>query len=213
MNRRLESRLFWGFHSPLSSLCAAPLIIMASSRFSFALVCTGALIWVYGLTTLIFSYARPILPNRGKIALLLFLSSFLSGFFMLLCGLLNPMLILGMGFFLILIPPSCLGSGFFEASETAYPLEAASRAVLEAVVLGTIIMAVSLIREPLGMGTLSFPGGPEGIMELFSDGGTDSIALLRILSVSSGGLLLFGYIIALFRYFKESSGSYPEAVE
>ena len=135
MKGRLESHLFWGSHSPLSSLSGAGLIIMASSRFSFALICAGALIWVYGLSALIFSGARKIMPVRGKMIVLLFLSAFLCGIFMFLAGLLNPLLILGTGFFLVLIPPCCLGSGLFEASESVNSIDFFSRAVLEAVVL------------------------------------------------------------------------------
>jgi len=183
---------------------------MASSRFAYALVCTGALIWVYGLSALIFSNARIIIPRRGKMAVLLFLTSFLCGIFILFTGLLNPLLFMGMGFFLILVPPCCLGSGLFEASESEYPIEIFSRALLEAIVLGLIILAFALIREPLGMGTLSFPGGAQGIVELFGSGGADAFAPVRILSVSSGGLLLLGYGIALFRYFRERNGSTPE---
>jgi len=194
----------------LSALTGTALIIMASSRFSFALVCAGALIWVYGFSALIYSNARVILPGRGKMVILLFLSSFVCGIFMLLVSLVNPLLMMGMGFFLILIPPCCLGSGFFEASESEYPMEVFSRALLEAVVLGIIILALALIREPLGMGTLSFPGGSQGIVELFNSRGTDTFAFVRVLSVSSGGLLLLGYGIALFRHFRGSYHSIPE---
>jgi len=209
MNRRFESHLFWGSHSPLSALTGAALVILASGRLAFALICTGALIWVYGFSALIYSNARRILPGRGKMVILLFLSSFLCGIFMLLAGLVNPLMIMGMGFFLILIPPYCLASGFFEASESVDPIEVFSRALLEAVVLGIIILALALIREPLGMGTLSFPGGSQGIMEFFTGYEDNSFAPVRIFSVTSGGLLLLGYGVALFRFFREQNGSIP----
>ena len=207
MNKRFESHLFWGSYSPLSLLGCAGLIILASTRFAFALICTGALIWVYGLSALIYSGARPILPVRGKMAVLLFLSSFLCGIFMFLAGLVNPLLIMGTGFFLILVPPCCLGSHFFEASESEYPVEVFSRALLEALVLGGIILALALIREPLGMGTLSFPGGAQGILDIFSSTDTDSFIPARLLSTSAGGLILLGYGTTAFRYFREQSGS------
>ena len=211
MNRRFESHLFWGAHSPLSALTGTALVILASGRFAFAIVCAAALIWVYGLSALIFSNARGILPIRGRMIVLLFLSSFLCGVFIMLSSLLNPLLSLGMGFFLVLIPPYCLGSGLFEASESEYPIEVFSRALLEAIVMGIIILALALIREPLGMGTLSFPGGPQGIVEIFNSRDPDSFAPARILSVTSGGLLLLGYAIALFRYFRNRNSSGPEA--
>jgi hypothetical protein len=176
---------------------------MASSRFAFALICTGALIWVYGFLALIFSSARPIMPSHGRKLVLLFLSSFFCGIFMLLVGLLNPLLIMGMSFFLILIPPSCLGSGLFDSSVSVLPGELVSRALLEAVILAGIILAFALIREPLGMRTLSFPGGVQGIIEVFGGNDGDTFIPVRVLSVSAGGLLLLGYGTALFRYFRE----------
>ena len=209
MNRRFESHLVWGPHSPLALLTGLGLVILSSSRLAFAITCTGALLWVNSLSALIFSCGRSFLPERGKMAVLLFLTSFLCGLFMFLIGLINPLLVMMTGFLLILIPPYCLGSGFFEASISEYPIEVFSRAVLEALILGALIIAFSLIREPLGMRTLSFPGGPEGLMELFPFGEKETILPVQIMSMSSGGLLLLGYCIALFRYFKERNGSIP----
>ena len=208
MIRRFASHLFWGSHSPLSALSCTGLIIMASNRFAFALVCAGALIWVYGFTTLVYTAARPIMPTRGRMVILLFLSTFFCGLFTLFTSILNPLLILGTLFFLVLVPPLCLSSGFFEASESEDIIESVSRALLEAIILSSVIIAFSLIREPLGMGTLSLPGSAQGITELFSsqDTNANSFFPARIISVSSGGLLLFGYMTALYRYFKEQIG-------
>ena len=209
MSRRFASHLFWGSHSPLSALAGAGLIIMASSRYSLALICAGALIWVYGFTALVFSGARVIMPARGRMIILLFLSSFFSGIFMLLVGLVNPLMILGAGFFLVLVPPCCLGSRLFQASESKAPGDVISRALLEAVVLAGLILAFALIREPLGMGTLSFPGGVQGAVEIFDVWEDGRFVPIRFLSASAGGLLLLGYGAAIFRYFRERSGSTP----
>ena len=209
MNRRLNSHFFWGHHSPLSSLSKAGIIILASSRFSFALLCSLALVWVYGLATLVFFGARRIMPSVGRKVILLFLSAFLCAIFMLLIGFLNPLLILGTTFFILLIPTCCLGSPFFEAAESNALLESVTRAVVEALTLGGVIIALALIREPLGMGILSFPGGIQGITELFVNQDADSIIPVRIFSISGGGLLLLGYSVALYRYFREQNGSVP----
>ena len=207
MNRRFVSHVFWGSHSPLSALSGMGLIILASNRFAFALVCAGALVWVNGLTTLIYSAARPIMPSRGRMVILLFLSAFLCGLYALFTSLLNPLLILGTVFFLVLVPSWCLSSGFYEAFESEDMIESVSRALLEAITLAGIIIAFSLIREPLGMGTLSLPGSAQGITELFSfqDVNVNAIFPARIISVSSGGLLLMGYVTAVYRYFREQN--------
>ena len=209
MNRRLDSHIFWGRYSPLSVLTGAGLIVMASGRFAHALVCAGALVWVYGLTTLVFCASKPIMPSRGKRVILLFLSSFLCGIFMLLTSLLNPLLILATAFFLILIPPFCLGTGFFEALGSEDIIEVVFRALLEAVTLAGLILAFALVREPLGIGTISIPGGIQGIRELYNGQEADNYIPVRIFSVSSGGLLLLGYGTALYRYFRELNGQNP----
>ena len=213
MSNRLNSHFIWGSHSPLSSLIGVGLIILASNRFAFALVCAGALLWVYGLTALVFSFFRKYMPAKGRMIILLFLSTFFCGIFILLAALSNPLLVMEVAFFLVLIPPSCLGSGFFEAVDSAVsiePLKIVSRALFEASVLAGIILAFSLIREPIGMGTLSFPGSAHGIVELFDNRGADGFVTIRIFSASAGALLLLGYAIALYRYFKKRSGKLSE---
>ena len=210
MRGRFSSPLFWGSHSPLSALTAVSLIILASNRLAFAIICAGALVWVYGLTALIFSGARKIMPAWGKMVILLFLSALMCGIFVIFMSLLNPMIILGAGFFLILIPPCFLGSGLFDASGKVNPMDVFSRAVLEALLLALVIIAFALIREPLGLGTLSVPGGVQGIVEIFGDPDREGFVPARILSVSGGGLLLLGYGTALFRSFRGKSGGAPQ---
>jgi len=211
MKGRFSSHPFWGSHSPLSALSGAALIILASNRFSFALICSGALVWVFGLTVLVYSCAHSVLPSclpsRGRTVILLFLSSFFSGVFAVIISLLNPLLILGTVFFLVLVPPWCMSTGFFEAVESLDPFEAISRALVETVIFSGIIIALSLIREPLGMGTISIPGSSQGIMEIYEGQNTETFLPGRILSISAGGLLLLGYLIAIYRYFKDRSGN------
>jgi len=211
MKGRFSSHLFWGSHSPLSALSGAALIIMASNKLSFALICSGALVWVFGLTVLVYSCVHSVLPSvlpsRGRMIILLFLSTFFCGIFAITISLLNPLLILGTVFFLVLVPPWCMSTGFFEAVESLDPVEAVSRALLEALVFSGVIIALSLIREPLGMGTLSIPGSVQGITDIYEGQNTETILPGRILSISAGGLLLLGYVIAVYRYFKDRSGN------
>jgi hypothetical protein len=206
MKGRLDSHPFWGPHSPLSALTGTGLVIIASGRVSFAIICGVTLLWVYGLTALVFLGAMSIMPARGRMVILLFLSSFLCGIFMFLIGLINPLLMLGMEFFLVLIPPCCLGSGLFDGTEPAHQEEFVTRALLEAAVLSGIILGLALIREPLGLGTISFPGGTQGVIEVIGSGEGSGFIPVRILSASAGGLLLFGYGVSLYRYYRERNG-------
>jgi hypothetical protein len=208
MKSHIDSHVFWGLKSPFSALTGAGLIILASGRFAFAVVCASILVWVYVLTALAFHAAKPIMPSNGRNVILLFLSSFLCGLFILFVSLLNPLLIMTTTFFLLLIPPFCLSTGFFETIESPDIIDTVFRALLEAVSLAGIILAFALIREPLGLGTLSVPSTAYGIRELFSREESDTIIPAQIISVSSGGLLLLGYGTALYRYIREN---YAEA--
>jgi hypothetical protein len=202
MNRRLQSHVFWGGNSPLASLAGVSLLILASSRFAYAVFCAGGLFWVYGLTALVWFSSRPILPKTGRPVILVFLTSFIASLYILLSGLINPLLILGTWFFLILIPPCCMGSGLFEDLDGVELEEALPRFLIEAACLGLLIIGLSLLREPLGLGSLSFPGGDGGIIELFSAGDDAGFFPIKILAVSGGGFLILGYIVAVYRFFR-----------
>ena len=206
--RHIDSHVFWGVKSPFSALTGAGLIIMASGRFAFAVACSTTLVWVYVLTALVFYAARPVMPSSGRNLILLFLSSFLCGLFVLLVSLINPLLIMNTTFFLLLIPPFCLSTGFFETIEPTDLFDTVIRALFEAVSLAGIILAFALVREPLGLGTLSIPSAAHGIRELFNREDSNTIIPAQIISVSSGGLLLLGYGTALYRYVREN---YAEA--
>jgi Na+-transporting NADH:ubiquinone oxidoreductase subunit NqrD len=197
-----QNHVFWGVHSPLSSLVGAGLLVMAGSRLSFAIVSAGALLWVYGFSALIFYAAGPLLPKKGRKIILLFLTSLLAGIYLLFLNLLNPLLTLSSFFFIILASPCCIGSGLFDNQTNQDPLDALSQGLQSAAVLGVLIIAMALIREPLGMGCLSLPGGLEGIHEFFSGDGTPGFIPIRILAASSGGLLILGYGVALYRLFR-----------
>jgi Na+-transporting NADH:ubiquinone oxidoreductase subunit NqrD len=175
---------------------------MASSRLAYAVFCLGALLWVYCFTALVFFSTQKIMPKRGKFIVLLFLSSLICSVYLLLMDLLNPLLVAGAWFFLVLVPPCCMGSGFFELEENQEPGEILPKVALDALCLGLLIIAVSLIREPLGLGSLSFPGGVWGIREIVIPREGEGFFPIRILSVSAGGFFILGLGIAVFRYFR-----------
>jgi hypothetical protein len=179
----------------------AGLIIMASSRLAFAIICTGALIWVYGFTSLIYFAAQKIMPQRGKFLILLFLSSLICSLYILCVFFINPLTIMGTSFFLFLVPPCCIGSNLFRRLGSLDLGEAFSRSFCEGLVLGGLVIAFSLIREPLGLGSVSFPGGVQGIVEI-SGGEYEGFFPVRIFAVSGGGLLILGYGVFLFKYFR-----------
>ncbi|MDR1949542.1 MAG: hypothetical protein LBQ38_09125 [Spirochaetaceae bacterium] len=200
--QRYQNHLFWGSHAPLSTLAGAGLLVMASGRTAYALIALGSLVWVYGLTVLVYCFAKPVFPKRGIQLALVFLSTFFASLYLLLLTLTSPFLAMETTLIILLAPVSCISSEVVFRLESLDPDEGLARAALEALTLGGLIFALALIREPLGYGSLSLPGGRQGIIELFS--GPDELFFpVRIIAAAAGALLLLGYGLAVFRYFRK----------
>jgi hypothetical protein len=208
MRTPFDSHAFWGVQSPLSTLAGGSLLILASSRFSFALVCTGSLLWVYCLTALVVFAAYPVLPYKGRRGLFVLLSALIGSFYLLLLSFLSPLLVLNTFFFLILSPVCFISSGFLErmlpddGSKRPAIKDVLIRSFSGAAILGVLILGLSLIREPIGFAALSFPGGAQGIVTPFS-AVDEGFFPLRIVASSAGALILLGYGIALFRRLRD----------
>jgi hypothetical protein len=197
-NPHLQNHLFWGSRSPLSTLIGIGLIIMASSRTAFALVTLGALVWVYALTALISRLAAPVLPQKGRSLTMVCLSAFLGGLYHLIFCLISPFLAAETSLFIILTPVCCIAVGMLSRVETLPLEDVLMVAISEALTLGLLILAFALVREPLGFGSLSLPGGLRGTIEIFGTG-ESSLFPIQIIGGSAGALLLFGYGLAMYR--------------
>ena len=194
MNTQMESHLFWGKHSPLSSLTGAALLVIASARITFALLCSLTLVWVYVFVLTAAKLGGVYFPQWGKNAVLLFLSSLASGIFFILLGIFNPVLAMESAFFIFLVPVTFIAGGLYNRVLDYDIGEVVSQALAEALILGLLILAVSLIREPLGFGSISFPG-----FDIIRFARNEP---LRFFQASSGALIILGYGIAVYRRFR-----------
>ena len=194
MNTQMQSHLFWGIHSPLGSLAGAALLVIASGRIAFALICTLALIWVYVFTMAAAKLGGTAFPQWGRNAVLLFISSLAASFFYVLLWIFNPVLAMESSFFVFLVPVVFIVSGLCERVLSYGMGEVLSQALAEALILGVLIIGFSLIREPLGFGSISFPG--LGIIRFAKP------EPLRFFQASSGALIILGYGIAVYRHFR-----------
>ncbi|GHV30989.1 hypothetical protein AGMMS4952_18850 [Spirochaetia bacterium] len=205
----IQSHIFWGAHAPLSTLTGAGLMVVATSHLAFALTLTGALIWVNVLTVVIVSFGKTLLPKKGRELLCVFLACFSGSLYLLLIFFASPFLAMEITFLITLIPLYSTGSGICRRVEGLENEDAILKAFLEALVFGGILIALALIREPLGSGSLSLPGGSQGMVVL-GVGGTGAYFPVHIIANASGGLLLLGYGLALFRRRKARSGGEDE---
>jgi hypothetical protein len=137
---------------------------------------------------------RKVFPSRTESIILVFLSALGSWIFYAVLSLLEPVLAMESGFFIVLSSAFVISSGLYRRVKEYDTLEMLSQAVSEALVLGLLVLALSLIREPLGGGTLSLPGA--GVFRFVKE------EPLYILQASSGALILLGYGLALYRYFR-----------
>jgi hypothetical protein len=174
---------------------------MASCRLAYAILCAGALLWIYGISVLAVFPSRRFFPRSGTRLVLAALCSVSGSLYLLLIWFVNPLLGMEMFFIVNFASLVCPGSGIFERVKTMDLGEAVPRALSEAAVLALLIVALALIREPLGYLSLSLPGGRRGIVLLFSSG-AETILPIRVFASSSGALLLLGYGTGLYRHFK-----------
>jgi hypothetical protein len=196
-----QPHIFWGKTAPLAALCGGGLLVMASVRLAYALVTAVALLWVYGLSVLIFQAAARFFPRMGKTLCQTFLASLTGSLFLLLLWFLSPLAALEIFFIVSLVPLFCIASGIFSRLESLDISDAVARAFEEAVVWGVLIVLFAVIREPLGFLSLSLPGGAQGIIYIFSFE-KESFLPIRVIASSSGALLLLGYGLGLYRYFR-----------
>ncbi|MDR2865329.1 MAG: hypothetical protein LBV68_06965 [Spirochaetaceae bacterium] len=184
--------------SPFTLLNAAGIIIIASSRLAYALISVLAIIWVYSLSVLITNAAKNWFPKILNNLLSVFLFSLLAGIFYLFVYILNPFLAREVSLLIALVPTLCFASGICLRAENHAAHEALYLAFYESLGIGVFIIALSLIREPLGYGSLSVPGSLYAVYELFH---LDMIfpIPLEIMAGSTGALLLLGYIFIILR--------------
>ena len=220
---------FWGSLSHLGGLAGAGLLVMASGRLSWAVTITGSLLWVYGLTAftytfLITSLGHRFFPVQGKIPVFTCIASFFASIYIFLFWLLCPFAALEVFIQLLLVPLFCAASGIVQnipAPElqiaddskkqgSSQPpkivfnpsvdvFEQISNAVSQAVSLSILIIAFSIVREPLSYSSLSFPGTYHGMMIImyFRD---NFFFPIGIFSQSAGALIILGYVTCLYQY-------------
>ncbi|MCL2762032.1 MAG: hypothetical protein FWD36_02340 [Treponema sp.] len=206
MNRTVPNRVLWNNISSLTYLSGTALLIMASGRLAHAITTAGALLWVYGLSSLAAHAGAKAFPWRLRSVLLAFIASFIAGIYLLLLWLLSPLCALETFFIIALIPMICMVSGIFKRLETFSLSDVFSASCFEALSLGILVIIFALIREPFGFLSLSFPGGAQGMVFLFSFN-TESFLPIRVIASASGAFLLLGYCLGLYRYFRPVNAS------
>jgi len=201
MTSQMRHRIFWSNASPAVCLSGSGLLIMASDRLAHAITVAGALLWVYCLSTLAVHFGARFFPQRGRPALLVCLTSFVASVYLLLLWIISPLCVLQMFFVISLVPIVCMISGTLDRLAAASPAEKLFNSFSEALILGMLIVIFSIIREPLGYLSLSLPGGAQGIILLFSFE-AESLLPIRLVASSSGALLLLGYFLGLYHYYR-----------
>ncbi|MCL2270478.1 MAG: hypothetical protein FWC24_03940 [Treponema sp.] len=204
MNRSLHYYIFHSNAVLSACLSGVALLIMASDRLAHAITVVGALVWIYCLSALAAHAGARFFPRRGRIALLAFLTSFIAGVYLLLLWILSPLCAMESFFVISIIPVFYMLSDIFRQLQKMSIKETVVASFTEALILGALIVAIALIREPLGFLSLSLPGGSRGIVLLFSFS-TESFLPVHLLASSCGALLLLGYFLGLYRHLKSKN--------
>jgi len=209
-----QQHSFWGSLSPLGGLVGAGLLVMASARLSWAITVTGCLFWVYGLTTITYSallsaMGNKIFPEKGRVSIFTCLAAFFGSVYILLFWLLCPFAVFETFMLLLLVPIFCASSGIVQQMSLDNSgngiFEKVSEAVSKAVSLSGLLIAFSIVREPLSYCSLSFPGTSVGMITImyFKE---NAFFPIGVFASSAGALLLLGYIICLYQYIKGNKG-------
>jgi len=209
---------FWGSLSPLGGLTGAGILIMASARLSWAVTVALGLFWVYGLTAGTFTFfmsetGKKIFPKGGRVHIYTCLSAFYGSLYLFMFWLLCPFAALEVFLVLLLVPIYCAGSGVVQQMQPishnphADIFDNVSDSISQAISLAGLLLVFSIIREPLSYCSLSFPGTYQGmiIIVYFKAGAFFPIG---IFAASSGALLLLGYFICMYQYWKNNKGEH-----
>jgi Na+-translocating ferredoxin:NAD+ oxidoreductase RnfA subunit len=112
---------------------------------------------------------------------------------------------------LFLTAATSLGTGIFDDLGGEDPSEGVLRALKESAAFAIILIIFAFVREPLGLGALSVPGGSAGFTELFRipEGG---FLPLRFIASPGGALLLLALPLVVYRIQRrDSSGMGDES--
>jgi Na+-transporting NADH:ubiquinone oxidoreductase subunit NqrD len=184
--------------SPASILPGCCLLIISSGRLSHAITAAGALVWVYGLTTLVIYAAAKFFPRHGRTILISFLASFMAAVYLFILWLLSPLCALESFFAVSLVPVFYIASGVSKRFNALSAEDSFFSSFFEALSLGVLLLAFAIIREPLSFVSLSLPGGQQGSVMLFSFR-LESFLPVQLIGSSGGTLLLLGYFWALYK--------------
>jgi hypothetical protein len=203
---------FWSSDGPLASLACAGLVVMASGRLAYALTAGLALVFVYLFSVLCLSAGKPLISDNIRGAVAVILSSFFAALFLLVLSLLSPLFAQESSFFVSLTPIVFVASGIADRSGRDPVSDGLLRALIEAVLVLSLLVAFSLVREPIGYGALSLPGmdgEPIGYGALSLPGmdglsvvlGSDKVPVfaIRTAAVTVGGFILLAYVVVVYR--------------
>ncbi|MCL2210466.1 MAG: hypothetical protein FWB95_00915 [Treponema sp.] len=209
---------FWGSLSPLGGLTGAGILIMASARLSWAITVAVGLFWVYGLTAFTFTFfitgaRRKIFPENGRVSIYTCFSAFYGSLYIFMFWIVCPFAALEVFMILLFVPIFCTGSGIVQQMQSHIQnahtdiFENVSDSISQAASLAGLLVVFSIIREPLSFCSLSFPGTYQGMVTIvyFKAGAFFPIG---IFAASSGALLLLGYFICLYQYWKVNRGEH-----
>ncbi|MDR2659132.1 MAG: hypothetical protein LBC27_03985 [Spirochaetaceae bacterium] len=198
------------FYTPVSSMSGVALLVIAGSRFSYAIVAACALVWVSIFSIFVSTFICGIKSETRIKILNVLISSFAGSLYFFFLYLLNPLLALETTLICMLAPIFYMGSKLSFSREDTLSGIIFQESVFELLALGGLTLAFSLIREPLGFSTLSIPDAKRGIIELFNTKG-DYPYSIQLISSSTGALFLLSYIMVILRYI--NAGSAPHVDE
>lgn len=212
-NRHLDIHPFWGYTSPLYSLWAVGFLVFSSSSLAYGIIAFLDILGVFLVSSvgiLSFLYLFNIKERAAWQILMILVPAFVQYVFLLALSFISPILYLETFFFLLIVPFLFLSSGI-PVLDFSSPQRVVGQSIIKALIVGLLGIALSCIREPFGHGSLTIPTR-YGAVNFLSSEQSASIAI-QLLASTAGFLILFGYVVALYRFFRRVYRHYLEQKE
>ncbi|MCX7655831.1 MAG: hypothetical protein N2Z76_04840 [Treponemataceae bacterium] len=212
-NRHLDMHPFWGYTSPLYTLWAVGFLVFSSSSLAYSIIAFIDILGVFLISSvaiLCFRYVGKIEERTSGHIFIVMVPAFVQYVFLLALSFISPVLYVETFFFLLIVPFLFLASGV-PGGDFSAPQRVVGQSIIKALIVGMVGLVLSCIREPFGHGSLTIPTR-YGAVNFLSSEQAASIAI-QLLASTAGFLILFGYVVALYRFFRRVYRHYLEQKE
>lgn len=188
---------FWSSSGPLGTLSSGVLLVVATSRLSYAVAVSLSVLWTWIVSAALCAVSEPLMPKRWESAARIVATVAVAYLFERGAAVYSPALVGECALYLALVPIVLLSGDLLRRYAGAAPGKAAAGAAADAGAIAALLVVMAIVREFLGYGVLSLPG-PDGLVLLF-DLSQVYPWTMPFVSSAPGGLVMLALAVALHK--------------